>query len=74
MSRRARAVAADLGIAGALGALAWALHARVLGLWFSYDDFWHLRHLLTHEPLEICCSGAFWREFGAKGKIGRAHV
>ena len=67
MSRRARAVAADLGIAGALGALAWALHARVLGLWFSYDDFWHLRHLLTHEPLEICCSGAFWREFGAKG-------
>lgn len=59
--------APDLALAAALAILAAALHAPALRFWFSYDDFWHFHHLLTHGPLELCCGTAFWRQFGGKG-------
>ncbi len=65
--QRTIAATADLLVAGALAACAWALHATALGHWFSYDDFWHLRHVLTRGPLELCCGAEFWGELAGKG-------
>jgi hypothetical protein len=40
-------IGAEIAIALALAATAWALYHSVLGLWWMDDDFYHLRHLLT---------------------------
>ena len=47
----------DAGIALALAAAAWVLYVSVLRLWWTHDDFFHLRYLLTRRP--------FWYLFDA---------
>jgi hypothetical protein len=40
----------DAGIALALAAAAWLLYQPSLRLWWTYDDFYHFRHLITGRP------------------------
>gem|GEM_PF-478493 len=47
---RARRLAAEAGIALAFAAAAWLLYYPVLRLWWTYDDFYHLHHVLTGRP------------------------
>lgn len=55
-----------MGTALALAAAAWLLYASVPGLWWIYDDFHHLRYLLTHRPGWYLFDAAGFRDFPAK--------
>ncbi len=46
--------------------MAGLLYARVLGLWWIYDDFYHLRHLLTHRAGWYLFDASGFRDFPAK--------
>jgi hypothetical protein len=43
-------MAAETGIALAFAGAAWILYHSVLRLWWTYDDFYHLHHLVTGRP------------------------
>jgi len=62
----ARRVAAEAGIALALAGAAWLLYGPVLRLWWTHDDFYHLRYLLTHRPGWYLFDASGFREFPAK--------
>jgi hypothetical protein len=61
-----RRVAAEVGIALALAGAAWLLYGPVLRLWWTHDDFYHLRYLLTHRPGWYLFDASGFREFPAK--------
>ncbi len=61
--RTARRIAADGAVALALAGAAWLLYAPVLRLWWMYDDFFHLRYLLSHRPFWYLFDAAGYREF-----------
>lgn len=63
---RRRAALTEAGIALALAAAAWLLYFPVLRLWWIYDDFHHLRYLMTHRPGWYLFDAAGFREFPAK--------
>ncbi len=50
----------------ALAGAAWLLYGPVLRLWWTYDDFFHLRYLITHRPFWYFFDIAGYREFPAK--------
>lgn len=49
----------------ALAAAVFLLYGRVLRLWWTYDDFHHLRFLLTWRPFWYFFDAAGFREFGS---------
>ena len=51
----------DLAAGLLLVAAAWLLYRRVLGLWFTYDDFFNLRWVLAYHPGQYCFDPAVWR-------------
>jgi hypothetical protein len=61
-----RRLAAEAGIALALAGAAWLLYYPVLRLWWTHDDFYHLRYLLTHRPGWYLFDASGFREFPAK--------
>ncbi|HEV2852355.1 MAG TPA: hypothetical protein VHC97_06080 [Thermoanaerobaculia bacterium] len=63
---RRRAVLTEAGIALALAAAAWLLYFPVLRLWWIYDDFYHLRYLMTHRPGWYLFDAEGFRGFPAK--------
>jgi hypothetical protein len=56
----------DLGVALALAAGAWLLYYPVLRLWWTYDDFYHFRHLITGRPWWYLFDGAEFRRLESK--------
>ncbi len=52
---------ADLVAGLLLVAATWLLYRRVLGLWFTYDDFFNLRWVLAYHPGQYCLDPAVWR-------------
>lgn len=63
---RRRAALTEAGIALALAAAAGLLYFPVLRLGWVYDDFYHLRYLMTHRPGWYLFDAAGFREFPAK--------
>jgi hypothetical protein len=57
---------AEATIVLALGGAAWLLYGSVLRLWWTHDDFHHLRYLLTHRPFWYFFDAAGFREFPNK--------
>ncbi len=56
----ARRAATEAAVVLALAGTTWLLYRDVLRLWWTYDDFFHLRGLLTKRP--------FWYFFAAAGE------
>jgi hypothetical protein len=56
--------ALDATIALALAAAAWALYAPVLRLWWTHDDFFNLRFLLTRPPFWYFLDASAFRDHG----------
>ncbi|HEY3570998.1 MAG TPA: hypothetical protein VGP73_23915 [Thermoanaerobaculia bacterium] len=56
----------DLGIAVAFSIAAWLLYHPILRLWWTYDDFYHFRHLITGRPWWYLFDGAEFRRLEAK--------
>lgn len=57
---------ADPGIAVALAIAAWLLYHPVLRLWWTYDDFYCFRHLITGRPWWYLFDVAEYRRLDAK--------
>lgn len=62
VSARRRAAGLDLLAVCALAGLAWLLYSAILGLWWTNDDFFQMRYVLTHRPLDYTFRPAVWRE------------
>jgi hypothetical protein len=58
--------AVDLAIAIAFAIVAWLLYHPVLRLWWTYDDFYHFRHLITGRPWWYLFDGAEFRRLESK--------
>lgn len=56
----------DLALAAALAALGWAVYHRALGLWLTYDDFFHLHYLYTTTPAEYLLVPEVWQRLPFK--------
>jgi hypothetical protein len=61
-----RRAAADVLAAAALLALSWALYHRAAGLWWSHDDLFQLRYLLTWSPGQYALDPEVWRRLPFK--------
>jgi hypothetical protein len=59
---RRRAAVLDLLAVCALAGLAGLLYSAILGLWWTNDDFFQMRYVLTHRPLDYTFRPAVWRE------------
>ncbi|MFL6261409.1 MAG: hypothetical protein ACJ76Y_17060 [Thermoanaerobaculia bacterium] len=57
---------ADAVIALALTAAAWLLYDPILRLWWTYDDFYHFRHLITGRPWWYFFDSSEYRRLEAK--------
>jgi hypothetical protein len=51
----------DLALAALLGVIGWAVYHRALGLWLTYDDFFHLHYLYTTAPGEYLLKPEVWQ-------------
>lgn len=58
--------APDLALAAALAALGWAVYHRALGLWLTFDDFFHLHYLYTTTPGEYLLVPEVWQRLPFK--------
>jgi hypothetical protein len=58
--------AKDAAILLALAGAAWLLYGSVLRLWWTGDDFFHLRYQLTHRHLWYFFDASGYRDFPAK--------
>ncbi len=56
----------DALLALALGALGWAVYHRALGLWLTYDDFFHLHYLYTYSPAQYLFNPEIWQRLPFK--------
>ena len=56
----------DLSLAALLAALGWAVYHRALGLWLTYDDFFHLHYLYTSTPAEYLLKPEVWQRLPFK--------
>lgn len=56
----------DAFLALALGALGWAVYHRALGLWLTYDDFFHLHYLYTYSPRQYLFDPEIWQRLPFK--------
>jgi hypothetical protein len=56
----------DLGIATAFAIVAWLLYHPILRLWWTYDDFYHFRHLITGRPWWYFFDASEYRRLEAK--------
>ena len=56
----------DLALAVALAALGWAVYHRALGLWLTYDDFFHLHYLYRSTPGEYLLVPEVWQRLPFK--------
>ncbi len=54
--------AADLANCIVLASAVLLLYRKVLGLWWTYDDAFHLRQTLRHSVGAILCSRDFWQQ------------
>lgn len=62
----ARKTAADAAVLLALCGAGWLLYGSVLRLWWTGDDFFHLRYQLDHRPLWYFFDASGYRDFPAK--------
>ena len=65
-SRPMRRALPDLSLAALLAALGWAVYHRALGLWLTYDDFFHLHYLYTSTPAEYLLEPEVWQRLPFK--------
>ncbi|HEV8578785.1 MAG TPA: hypothetical protein VGX68_06835 [Thermoanaerobaculia bacterium] len=63
---KARRAAAEGAVLLALAGAAWLLYGSVLRLWWTGDDFFHLRFQLTHRPLWYIFDSAGYRDFPSR--------
>lgn len=56
----------DLSLAALLAALGWAVYHRALGLWLTFDDFFHLHYLYTTTPAEYFLDPEVWQRLPFK--------
>jgi hypothetical protein len=56
----------DLGVALAFVIAAWLLYCPVLRLWWTYDDFYHFRHLITGRSWWYLFDGSEYRRLESK--------
>lgn len=56
----------DLALAALLAAFGAALFHRALGLWLTYDDFFHLHYLYTTTPAEYLLKPEVWQRLPFK--------
>ena len=63
LPRATRRTAAEGATALALAGAPWLLYGSVLQLWWTHDDFFHLRYLLSHRPFWYLFDAAGYREF-----------
>ncbi|HWM89669.1 MAG TPA: hypothetical protein VN493_02765 [Thermoanaerobaculia bacterium] len=61
-----RRILPDLALAALLAALGWAVYHRALGLWLTYDDFFHLHYLHTSTPAEYLLKPEVWQRLPFK--------
>ena len=61
-----RRAAPDLLLAVLLAVFAWAIYHRALGLWLTYDDFFHLHYLYTTTPAEYLVDSEVWQRLPFK--------
>lgn len=66
LRRNHLADAADTAVALGLAAAAWLLYRPVLRLWWTHDDFFHLRYLLSHPAGWYLFDASSFREFPAR--------
>ena len=65
-SRPMRRALPDLSLAALLGALGGLVYRRALGLWLTYDDFFHLHYLYTSTPAEYLLDPEVWQRLPFK--------
>ncbi|HEX6861863.1 MAG TPA: hypothetical protein VF414_03550 [Thermoanaerobaculia bacterium] len=56
----------DLSLAALLAALGGLVYRRALGLWLTYDDFFHLHYLYTTTPAEYLLKPEVWQRLPFK--------
>lgn len=56
----------DLSLAALLAALGGLVYCRALGLWLTYDDFFHLHYLYTSTPAEYLLDPEVWQRLPFK--------
>ncbi len=56
----------DLSLAALLAALGGLVYHRALGLWLTYDDFFHLHYLYTTTPAEYLLDPEVWQRLPFK--------
>ena len=56
----------DLSLAALLAMFGGALYQRALGLWLTYDDFFHLHYLYTSTPAEYLLKPEVWQRLPFK--------
>ncbi|MFL6198778.1 MAG: hypothetical protein ACJ76J_06360 [Thermoanaerobaculia bacterium] len=56
----------DLSLAALLAALGGLVYHRALGLWLTYDDFFHLHYLHTSTPAEYLLRPEVWQRLPFK--------
>ncbi|HEX5720557.1 MAG TPA: hypothetical protein VF179_30660 [Thermoanaerobaculia bacterium] len=56
----------ELALAVLLGTCGWSVYHRALGLWLTYDDFFHLHYLYTWTPAEYLLDPEVWQRLPFK--------
>jgi hypothetical protein len=56
----------DLGVAAVFVLGTWLLYQPILRLWWTYDDFYHFRHLITGRPWWYFFDASEYRRLEAK--------
>lgn len=56
----------DLALGALLGVIGWAVYHRALGLWLTYDDFFHLHYLHGATPAEYFLKPEVWQRLPFK--------
>jgi hypothetical protein len=56
----------ELALAALLGTCGWSVYHRALGLWLTYDDFFHLHYLYTTTPAEYFLDPEVWQRLPFK--------
>ena len=56
----------DLSLAALLAAFGGLVYQRALGLWLTYDDFFHLHYLYTTTPAEYLLKPEIWQRLPFK--------
>jgi hypothetical protein len=66
VEREKNRAALDLIVAALIAVLGWSVYHRALGLWFTYDDFFHLHFLNGAGPWEYFYRPEVWQRLPFK--------